>query len=143
MHAIKPLMVVVVPARPPIDKYVAFKRVQLDRTGEYRLEVAFCDVNQPTEEMMARWRAMCSPGVEPYLVDVGDKKYHQLGSSAAEVEFMASETRSGRTIKHLVELVNENNKTGNLKNRRHSIAKLVRRCLPCHEGRRRVPGRGL
>jgi hypothetical protein len=119
-------MIVVVPARSPIDKYVAYKRVQLDRTEAFRLEVAFCDVNQPTPELMARWRSMCTPGVEPYLVDVGDKKYHQLGSSAAEVELMSSETRSGRTIKYLVGLINENNKTGNLKNRRYAIAKLLR-----------------
>lgn len=122
----KPLMIVVVPAKPPIDKYVAYKRVELDRADSFRLKVAFCDVNQPTDEMMARWQAMCSPGVEPYLVDVGDKKYHKIGSSAAEVELMSSETRSGRVIKRLVELINDNNKTGNLKNRRYSIAKLVR-----------------
>jgi hypothetical protein len=118
-------MVLVVPGRPPIDKYVAARRVREDNS-QYHIQMVFCDVNQPTPAHMARWQAMCSPGIEPYLIDVGDKKYHQLGSSAAEVEINASETRDSRTLRHLVDLVNNNNKTGDLKNRRHSIAKLVR-----------------
>ena len=121
----KPVMIVVVPGRPPIDKFVAARRVIQDR-DQYHVQMAFCDVNQPTPEHMARWRAMCSPGVEPYLIDVGDRKYHEMGSSAAEVEMKASETHDGRTLKHLVDLVNNNNKTGGLKSSRHSVAKLVR-----------------
>jgi hypothetical protein len=125
MPVSKPVKVIVVPAKPPIDKFVAARRVLNDNT-QYSVIIEFCDVNQPTPEHLARWQAMCSAGVEPYLVDIGDKKYHQLGSSAAEVELAASETRSSRILKHLVDLVNVNNKTGNLKNRRHAIAKLVR-----------------
>jgi hypothetical protein len=125
MPVSKLVKVIVVPARPPIDKFVAVWRVRHDNS-QYHCIVEFCDVNQPTAEDMARWQAMCSQDIEPYLVDVGDKKYHQLGSSAAEVELTASETRSNRTLMQLVSLVNENNRTGNLKNRRYAIAKIVR-----------------
>lgn len=125
MSVSKPVKVIVVPAKPLIDKFVAARRV-LNDNAQYSVIIEFCDVNQPTAEHLARWQAMCSPGVEPYLIDIGDKKYHQLGSSAAEVELAASDTRNNRTLKHLVDLVNVNNKTGNLKNRRHAIAKLVR-----------------
>jgi len=50
----------------------------MNDNSQYHVIVEFCDVNQPTAEHLARWQAMCSPGVEPYLIDVGDKKYHQL-----------------------------------------------------------------
>jgi hypothetical protein len=123
---IKPLMIVVLPARPPIDKYVAYKRVSLDKGERFRLGVEFCDVNQPTDAHMSRWTSKCSPGVEPYMIDVGDKKYHRQGGSAAEVEVLSSETRSSRILKHLVELVNLNNKTGFLKEAPHSVAKIIR-----------------
>lgn len=126
MHATKPVKVIVVPARPPIDKYVAMRRVWLDNSNDFRLTVEFCDVNQPTPEHLAYWRSKCSPDVEPYLIDVGEKKYHQLGSSAAEVELTSSETKNRKTLNYLLGLINDNNRTGNLKNRRHSIAKLVR-----------------
>jgi hypothetical protein len=126
MSVTKPVMVVVVPARSPIDKVVAAKRVWLDHSDEFYLTVKFCDVNQPTDEQMAAWRAECSPGVEPYLVDVGDKKYHNRGASAAAVEQQSSEARSGKIFNHLVDLVNLNNSNGILKNARHSVAKLIR-----------------
>ncbi len=73
MPIIKPFMLVVVPARPPIDKYVAFKRVQLDREDRFRIGLEFCDMNEPTDAHMSWWRSKCSPGVEPYLIDVGGK----------------------------------------------------------------------
>ncbi len=125
MPVSKPVRVIVFPANPPIDKYVAARRVLNDNT-QYQVVVEFCNVNQPTSEHLAKWSARCSPGVEPYLVDIGDKKYHGLGSSAAEVELAASETRESRILRHLVDLVNENNRTGNLKNRLHPIAKIMR-----------------
>jgi hypothetical protein len=89
--------------------------------------MAFCDVNIPSPEMMATWNAMCDPEAGPaYLIDVGDKKYHKSAGSAAEVEKMASDTTEGRTFNYLVELVNENNRTGKLKSYRHSVAKMIR-----------------
>lgn len=122
----KPMLVVVVPNSPPIDKLVAFKRVQLDRQDNFFLRVAFCDVNEPTPGHLATWKEMGSSDQEPYFLDVGSKKYHKLGSSAAEVEKMLSDTESARVYNRLVELINENNRTGKLKGHRHSIAKLIR-----------------
>jgi hypothetical protein len=95
-------------------------------SGTYRIRFAFCDVNHPTVEHYARWQALCSPGVEPYLIDIGDKKYHKTAGSAAQVEKMSSETEGGRTWNRLVELANENNRSGNLKKARYSVAKIVR-----------------
>jgi hypothetical protein len=126
MQEQKPTKIVVVPARPPIDKLVAYKRILLDQGDESRLLIEFCDVNEPTDAHFDGWRAKCSPGVEPYLIDVGKKKYHNLGSSAAQVEKLSSTTESGVIFNRLVELVNENNRTGFLKNPRHSIAKILR-----------------
>jgi hypothetical protein len=57
---------------------------------------------------------------------VGTKKYHGQSSSAAQFEKTSSETRSGRIYNDLVELINQNNRTGILKKYRHSIPKLVR-----------------
>jgi hypothetical protein len=125
MSVSKPLMIVVLPARPPIDKLVAFKRVELDNE-RFHLGIVFCDVNQPTDTHMSSWRSKCTPGVEPYLIDVGEKKYHHRGGSAAEVEMMSSETHSGRTFNRLIELINRNNKTGFLKEAPHSVAKIIR-----------------
>jgi hypothetical protein len=122
----KPTKVVVLPAFPPIDKYVAFRRVMLDLGEKFHLVKAFCNVNQPTETQMADWQSRCSDGIEPYLIDVGAKKYHHLAPSAAQLEKMSSETRSGRIYNDLVELINKNNFTGFLKKQRHSVAKLVR-----------------
>lgn len=119
-------MCVVVPARSPIDKLVAYKRVELDFGERYRLEVQFCDVNMPSPEHYEKWESLCSPGVKPYLIDVGNKKYHKSAGSAAEVEKMASDTTTGRAYNQLVELVNKNNQTGFLKNARHSVAKILR-----------------
>jgi hypothetical protein len=119
-------MVIVLPARPPIDKLVAYKRVQLDREDDVRLEVAFCDVNEPTPMHLMVWGRSCSPDQAPYLLDVGSKKYHKLGSSAAEVEKMLADTENTRIYNRLVNLINENNRTGKLKGYRHSVAKLIR-----------------
>jgi hypothetical protein len=126
MTSQKPVVMVVVPARPPIDKLVAFKRVQLDLRDEVRLEVAFCGVNEPNSEHLALWQSNCSAGRTPYLIDVGKKKYHKLSSSAAQVEKMFSDTQSGSIFNKLVELVNQNNKSGFLKERRYSVAKILR-----------------
>jgi hypothetical protein len=119
-------MIVVVPARSPIDKLVAYKRVELDNESRFHLAVEFCDVNEPTEAHLSWWGSKCSPGVGPYLIDLGGKKYHHHGNSAAEVEMMSSATHSGRVYNHLVELINQNNKTGFLKNAPHSVAKIIR-----------------
>lgn len=127
MPELKPVKSVVVPKFPPIDKLIAFKRVQLDLGEHFRLRIAFCDVNIPTPEHHERWDAMCTPGTgEAYLIDVGDKKYHKIADSASQVEKMSSETQNGRTWNRLVELANENNRTGSLKKARHSIAKIIR-----------------
>ncbi len=130
----KPLMVVVVAAASPIDKVLAVKRLSLDMEDRYRLSVEFCDVNKPTEAHLNAWRAKCSSGVEPYLIDLGDKKYHHHGGSAAEVEMMLSTTHSGRIFNHLVELINRNNKTGFLKEAPHSVAKIIRDAYPVMNG---------
>lgn len=130
MQTMKPLMIVVVPAQPPVDKLVAYKRIELDKEASFRLGVEFCDVNVPTETHLSMWRAKCSSGVEPYIVDLGGKKYHHHGGSAAEVEMMSSATHSGRIFNHLVELINRNNKTGFLKEAPHSIAKIIRDTYP-------------
>jgi hypothetical protein len=127
MSVLKPVKCVVLPSNPPIDKLIALKRVELDLRDEYRICLAFCDVNMPTREHYARWDKMCTPETgDAYLVDVGDKKYHKRGGSAAEVEKMSSETEGGRTWNYLVELANKNNQDGSLKQARHSVAKLLR-----------------
>ncbi len=128
MTELKPIKCVVLPARPPIDKLIAYKRVEMDFRNYHRLRVAFCDVNMPTPKDHERWNAMCTPGSgDAYLLDVGEKKYHNtFAGSAAAVEKLSSETEGGRTWNRLVELANENNRTGKLKQTRHSVAKIIR-----------------
>ena len=124
---LNPVKCVVAPNHSPIDKAVAYKRVQLDFGRRYRLRLAFCDVNTPTPEMVAKWNAMCDADAgEPYYIDVGEKKYHALAPSASQVEKMASDTTEGRTFNMLVELVNQNNNSGKLKSYPYSVAKLMR-----------------
>lgn len=123
----KPMKCVVLPARPPIDKLVAFKRVKLDFEKKFKLRLAFCDVNIPTPMHRAKWNAMCSEGAgEPYLIDVGEKKYHKIADSASAVEKMSSETTEGRIWNMLVELINQNNKNGKLKSSLFAIPKILR-----------------
>ncbi len=122
-----PQKCVVVPNHPPIDKLLAFKRVQLDLGGSYRLRLAFCTVNAPTAEMNERWNAMCDPDAGgPYHIDVAEKKYHNWAPSASQVEANASAVTESRTFNMLVALINENNETGKLKSYPFSIAKMIR-----------------
>lgn len=123
----KPVQVVVIPARPPIDKYIAAKRVMLDLGTFFQIRVVFCDVNQPTPEQYDKWDKLCGEGGrQAVLIDIGDVKYHKGFQSAAEMQKLASSVKGGQTWNWLVELANENNQTGSLKQARHSVAKLVR-----------------
>jgi hypothetical protein len=114
----------VVPALPPIDKYIAAKRVMLDWESVARFDVAFCDVNVPRPEDYKRWDGD-NPG-SAILIDLGDEKYHGRCMSAAEMAKMKSNTENGATWNKLLEMANKNNQTGYLKNAPHAVPKLIR-----------------
>lgn len=114
----------VVPALPPIDKYIAAKRVMLDWEGIAKFNVAFCDVNVPGPEHYKRWDGV-NPG-SAILIDLGDEKYHDRCLSASEMQKMKSNTENGATWNKLLEMANRNNGTGYLKQAPHSVAKLIR-----------------
>jgi hypothetical protein len=116
----------VVPNRSPIDKYVAAKRVLSDwrNVPSTRFEVEFCDVNIPTTEHYRRWDRGNSGSA--LLLDVGDLKYHHGYQSASQMAKMMSHVEGGATWNRLKELANINNRTGFLKQRRHSVAKIIR-----------------
>lgn len=116
----------VVPALPPIDKYVAAKRVMLDwrKVPSTRLQIEFCNVNIPTPEHYKVWdRGNRGSAI---LIDVGDRKYHHGYMSASEMVKMESPIDGGSTWNRMLELVNKNNTTGFLKQRRHAVAKMIR-----------------
>jgi hypothetical protein len=114
----------VVPNRPPIDKYIGAKRVYLDWKGLTNFQVEFCDVNIPTPVLQKQWDRG-NPG-SAILIDVGDEKYHKGFMSAAHMQAMKSGTDGSATWNMLEDLARRNNETGFLKNFRHSIAKAVR-----------------
>ena len=122
----KPVICVVVPALPPVDKYVAAKRVALDLGPFFRVRMAFCDVNIPTPEHYRQWDAICSEDRTAVLIDVGDGKYHKGFQSAAEMARLASSVEGGAVWNQLVGLANRNNETGFLKQFPYSTAKLIR-----------------
>jgi len=122
----KPTRCVVIPNFSPIDKLIAFKRIELDHGPFVALKVAFCNVNIPTPTHSAIWESMCSPRQEPILVDVGDEKYHKGFLSASQMQKMSSGIEGSSTWNYLVELANENNQTGALKQARYSVAKIIR-----------------
>ncbi|MDE2018723.1 MAG: hypothetical protein KGJ13_00020 [Patescibacteria group bacterium] len=124
---LKPVKAVVLPNHPTIDKLIALWRVKHDLQKNYRFRLAFCDVNVPTPEHYRQWNALCSPGVDgPYLLDVGEKKYHITAGSASAVEKMASPTQQARTWNMLAELASKNNQNAFLKSLPNSIVKVLR-----------------
>ncbi len=116
--------VLVVPALPPIDKYIAAKRVMLDWEGIAKFRVVFCDVNVPGPKQYGEWDGD-NPG-SAILIDVGDEKYHGRCQSAAEMQKMKSHTQHGATWNKLQEMANRNNATGYLKQPQYSVAKMIR-----------------
>lgn len=120
-----PTRSIVVPALPPIDKYIAEKRVLLDWRGvPVKFEVEFCGRNIPRREDYQRWdRGNPHSAI---IIDLGDAKYHHGYQSASDMAKMMSHTDGGATWNRLQELANQNNRSGFLKQRRHSVAKLIR-----------------
>lgn len=116
---------VVILNKPPIDKIAAAALVETTLGDEGEVATVYF-WNHPAcpAEQLAAWRA---EGILP--IDIGQEKYHTQGvGSATEYVARALNIALGERpeVRRLVDLINENNRTGKLKGYNLSIAWLVR-----------------
>lgn len=111
----------VLPFKPQIDKVAALVFL-VDSNKIDVSHVTYWKRDDCPPEQFAAWR---DKGWHP--IDIGDRKYHRAGVPSA-TEFVAKEfgipLTSGRA--KILELINENNKTGFLKGMPFSVAHLMR-----------------
>ncbi len=109
------------PWKPPIDKILAL--CLLHNQSEQPLETLdYWKQNECPPEQFADWRDL-----KIYPIDIGDRKYHKAGVGSAS-EFIVKEFGLKLTdgFQSLVSMINENNKTGNLKGRKFAVAHMLR-----------------
>lgn len=112
---------VVMPFKPPIDKIAAAAIAQMHNPGPFR-SVEYWMQNDVPESMYAHWAA---EGI--LTIDLGQDKYHvaKVGSATELIvkRYGLRLTDGGRKV---LELINNNNRTGNLKGNYMAIAHILR-----------------
>lgn len=95
--------------KPPIDKIAAL--ALLERALGTSVPIAqFWESNRCSPEQMLEWEA---GNLLP--IDIGDEKYHQSGFGSATERVAEMFELNSPAERKLVELMNKNNQTGNLK----------------------------
>jgi hypothetical protein len=99
-----------VPYKPPIDKIVAYYLLLAHNDLPFD-SVVYWTRNECSEKQFAKWRdeRICP-------IDIGDRKYHEAGvGSATEFVVTQFDIQLSPAQNRLVEMLNKNNATGNLK----------------------------
>lgn len=116
-----PFVGALLPNKPPIDKVAAYEIVGM-YCAKRLAEVTFHNTNAfPDEEM----QELEKDGYLP--IDVGSRKYHGLAGSATEWVVKRYCLPRTKGLNELVELINENNRTGFLKGYAFSVPSLIRK----------------
>ncbi len=111
----------VLPYKPPIDKIYALQILQAKNLVPIE-GVAYWTSNDCPPEQFSEWtNSSCYP------IDIGDRKYHLAGVRSAS-EFVVKEfgIELSAGSQKLLDLINENNKSGKLKNYKFAVAHMLR-----------------
>jgi hypothetical protein len=124
----RPVVALVMPNRPTLDKVIAAVGVQLALRQKFDVVYLYCHVNEPDKNDFREWGKVCSLGHNPILIDVGNNKYHNQTGSAAEM------VKRRFHISHpiyckLAQIATDNNKNGYLKKSQHSVARIMRQIV--------------
>lgn len=119
---------IVIPFAPTIDQsFAAFLTIPFVVTNKSEIKYYFSRTSKPDFNFRKRVERIADVG-KIILIDLGKQKYRGFAPSASQLvvnEFEA--LQSDRQVQSLVDQINENNRTGFLKNNKYSIAKILRK----------------
>lgn len=118
----------VLPYAPKIDEsFAGFLAAPFLAQGR-KVRYYFCDTVRPTKSLEAEIARHGISKDNRFYVDVFPNKYHGKAPSASQMVLdRFPEIKFPPEVIRLVNLINQNNLDGSLKNQRHSIASILRR----------------
>lgn len=113
---------------PPIDKAAAQAVVEIAQGGNHLAIEDWYGENTCPDAQLQRWEAA---GVLP--IDIGSEKYHGKAGSATEFVIRKLGIRRTPAINRLIQVLDENNRTGYLKGATLSVAYVMRELYESEE----------